>query len=311
MKRTIDTWVSAILILLAAANAVKAQSLPDRPQIPAGKVLTPGGRLVDADCVFEVPAGGTVNKAGDVTVNGTLASRHTPCTREQMGLATAAQPQAPQAAQWMADTWAWADSGTYGQMFSWWQVPANPSMNGALFYLFPSFQSNTTDANLVEIIQPVLQWGYNGSFGGNYWVMASWYVSSTQAPHSTPMRVYAGHQLYGDTYDGGGGLWGIFMQDQNNKNVYTNLWATPRGPFDTVQGGVLEAYFVTNCSQLPSGTAGSTLFLDKIFDAGFVQVFPNWTTQIGTIMNPNPNCNYAASPQNDTVFSKSLATISY
>jgi len=56
-----------------------------------------------------------------------------------------------------------------------WTVPSNPSDNGALIYLFNGIEPS----NFSAILQPVLQYGSNGAFGGNYWVIASWYVGNS------------------------------------------------------------------------------------------------------------------------------------
>ena len=52
-----------------------------------------------------------------------------------------------------------------------WMIPSFPAtQSGQLIYLFNWIQKATM------IYQPVLQWSSNGAFGGNYWVVASWYA---------------------------------------------------------------------------------------------------------------------------------------
>lgn len=56
-------------------------------------------------------------------------------------------------------------------------VPEAPTKGGALIYLFPGAEG----PQLGTILQPVLQYGYNGLFGGNCWTLACW--------HCTPQGV--------------------------------------------------------------------------------------------------------------------------
>jgi hypothetical protein len=60
-------------------------------------------------------------------------------------------------------------------------------------YIFNGSQSSSM------IYQPVLQWGNNGWFGGNYWCVASWYADSqgSAAFHSAPVTVNVGTELTG------------------------------------------------------------------------------------------------------------------
>jgi hypothetical protein len=53
--------------------------------------------------------------------------------------------------------------------------------------------------NSTMIYQPVLQWGFNGEGGGDYWTVASWYVDGQGGPafHTTWVRVEPGQILTG------------------------------------------------------------------------------------------------------------------
>ena len=75
-----------------------------------------------------------------------------------------------------------------------WTVPPSPATkNGQLIYLFSGLQNSTM------IYQPVLQWGNNGVFGGNYWCLASWYAAGpgSAAFYSNPVPVNPGDELTG------------------------------------------------------------------------------------------------------------------
>lgn len=75
-----------------------------------------------------------------------------------------------------------------------WRVPPNPmGSDGQLIYLFNGIQNSTM------IYQPVLQWGNNGAFGGNYWCVASWYADGQngQAFYSQHTQVSVNQMLVG------------------------------------------------------------------------------------------------------------------
>src|ERR1051325_5829607 len=72
--------------------------------------------------------------------------------------------------------------------------PPPPASPGAapLIYFFPAAQ---TDGGST-ILQPVLQYGNNDTFGGNGWQIASWYLDCNgQSFHSQPMNVNAGDTI--------------------------------------------------------------------------------------------------------------------
>ena len=129
-----------------------------------------------------------------------------------------------------------------------WTVPPPPAtQSGQLIYLFNGIQNQTM------IYQPVLQWGNNGAFGGNYWVVASWYADGQSGPamHSTPVTVNPGDVLVGVMTLAGqsGGLFSyncVFQGIANSSLVITNqqqlTWACE----------TLECYYLTQCSDYPN-----------------------------------------------------------
>src|SRR5208282_1418503 len=61
---------------------------------------------------------------------------------------------------------------SYGKIAATWIVPPSPtSDDGQILYFFPGLEDMS---NVISIVQPVLQWGNNGIFGGRYWLVASW-----------------------------------------------------------------------------------------------------------------------------------------
>lgn len=268
--------------------------------IPAGKVMVPGGRLVDKSCVFEVPTDATVTDTHDVILNGHVIHRHVPCTPAQMGYSPGESPWGspvqPPSIDHAWVTYSWANARTisglayFDKLNAYWTIPSKPSNQSfQLLYYFPSFQSNT------EIIQPVLQYGSNGDFGGHGWTIAAWYCWSSGCHHSPGL----GGPNPGDTINGwinmvSSTVYTIGMRDLTTGTFTQYNWATT-GPFNSVQGGVLEVYSVGTCDEFPpEGTI--QFYGETIYQAGpswnsFVQVSPSWSNN--TTPGLTPACGYA------------------
>ena len=129
-----------------------------------------------------------------------------------------------------------------------WAVPPAPAtQSGQLLYLFNGIQNSTM------IYQPVLQWGSNGAFGGNYWCVASWYADGQggAAFHSTPVQVNAGNVLTGVMTLTGQSPQGFSYNCEFQGIVNTGL------PIQNVQEltwlvETLECYGITQCSDYPA-----------------------------------------------------------
>jgi hypothetical protein len=79
-----------------------------------------------------------------------------------------------------------------------WYVPAVPRTNdGQLLYIFNGLQDSISETG--HILQPVLQYGSNGAFGGNYWVVDNWYASCQTCAvyYGTASDVSSGNLLTG------------------------------------------------------------------------------------------------------------------
>jgi hypothetical protein len=327
--------VVAVLTVFSGTTAL-AQSSPvavstavsQTSDIPVGKVATPAG-LVDKACVFEIPNGGSFHPNGDVVLNGVLVDHHLPCTPEQMGRNVSETAQAQSVLpptishDWIDDTWAWANgSDVYIQLGATWTVPSSPPNSSykaicqtigsycQVLFFFPSLQSNA------EIVQPVLQYGYNGSFGSRTgWTIASWLCSNSACPHSSPVSVRSGDII--------GGY--INLQNTSPLQYYvqttdrtTGAWTgqtftTSGAPFNTAQGGVMEVYNVVSCAQYPSSHPLVTYDI-SILEAdpstwNWWTASPSWYTQIAVASNPNPSCSYGASATSNGT--SSTASVQY
>jgi len=294
-----------LLSLSCADDSTESTSrlaLQEDTAIPDTMVRTPLG-IVDRSCVHEVPSGSEVDEDGRVVLNGRVVAQYARCatpadqrTRKTVG----AQP--PTTSGWME--WTWANAQTigglsyYSSFESTWRVPPVPFPNSSLQYYFPSIQSPT------EILQPVLQYGNNGYFSGVAWMLASWWVDSNNNYfYSTPIAVSAGDEIFGQILIVQPAVvffaprYRIVSRDNTN-GMSSTLTVNIRGPFNTIQGGVLETYGLISCTYYPNhGTPMSIQFYnERVTQAGpnwnsFNVVTPAWTDNITG--SPSPYCNYA------------------
>ena len=151
-----------------------------------------------------------------------------------------------------------------------WIVPAPPTtQSGQLIYLFNGIQ------NSAMIYQPVLQWGNNGAFGGNYWVVASWYADgqSGAAYHTQPVQVNPGDVLVGimtltnqsgTSFDYNCEFQGIAQTSLPFQNIPELGWCCE----------TLEAYWLSKCSDYPA--AVYTAFQGIDIQTGAVNPTLNW-----------------------------------
>jgi len=161
-----------------------------------------------------------------------------------------------------------------------WNVPSNPVQQDLqTLFLFTGFQNEYFDEKrspeaVISIIQPVLQFGPSAAGGGNYWSIASWYVTSAgQAVYSTLTQVSSGDLIVG-TMLLTGSHWLIDTRDQTQgthtqisiDTAVTEVWA-----FVT-----LEVYSITSCGQYPNG---AVLFQNLALKDGQGKVVPHWQVQ--------------------------------
>jgi hypothetical protein len=98
---------------------------------------------------------------------------------------------------WIAFTWWKNPTGEPLRWFSsMWKVPPPPTARRRqTLFFFNGLQNSGPNYG---ILQPVLQWGVSAAGGGDYWSVASWYVTSRgQAFHTPLQRVEPGDVLVG------------------------------------------------------------------------------------------------------------------
>ncbi len=193
-------WVAALVALVACssepvgmepAEGTQSQSLAASPPPPDGDaqenretvdtpppgyLFTPGGRLLHASCVHEIPNGSTVDDDDNVhDSKGSLLMHLDACAypvlerRTHRASADAAIPgftgyidQATQVVPSGATTWNFLQADV--------AVPNWGGSNGETFFYWNGLYSPSN----TNFIQPVLQWGHSAAGGGNSWAIASW-----------------------------------------------------------------------------------------------------------------------------------------
>ncbi len=280
MRHQVLFSVTMLLIssgmLTAQETSNLSQAALDHPtwvQIP--------GELIRPECVHEIPNGANVEfgkngePSGDVTLNGKLIAHYDACSENAVSTRHAesnqpAKGKAPTINGWVeASQWdvSLSSSDNIDLMDGYWYVPSNPSVNGGLVYLFNGIEPSTEN----WILQPVLQYGVGYAGGGNYWTIASWLVGPNYVFHSGLVTVNPNNLIFGYTEitstSGSNLNWKVQAYDENT-GAYSWITASTNGLHWTwAFSGVLEAYNIGSCSQLPS--SDYAYFYDSYVYHGF------------------------------------------
>jgi hypothetical protein len=255
-------------------------------------VKTPSG-LAYKSCVHEVPDGAVVDATTDtVTLDGVVVAKYGKCpykgtiknpdstqaTQPVQSLAqtmssgmNAVQPPAVNGTTWFLASW-YNSPYEVTTLSAQWLVPKNPTQNGALVYLFPSVEPTALNG----IVQPVLQWGNNNYFGGNYWSIADWFVQGGASYYSNVQTTSAGHKLLGTISRSSGSAtsWSIQVADLTSGGSQGLTLNTGITSWKAVQGGVLEVgNNITSCHQLPT-SSGQFSSISLTTTAG--KITPGW-----------------------------------
>lgn len=258
---TIATIAGAV-----AANPAEAWSSPDRLALPSFAAAskssdwlpTPAG-LVYRGCTHALPEGAYVNAAGNI-VAGRSVIRVRTCPYGGLVIPDSSDTTTPYTGGWWLDSW-WTSPSWLSRIQAEWTVPRNPTSNGATVFYFPSLENYAGTA----ILQPVVQWGPSAAGGGNSWGMAVWYINTSgTAYHSTLYPVLPGNIVDGSlesggcSSDGSGCIWTMTISDGNIGSSSQRTVITP-DIWRSAQGGVMEVYNASACSQLPHRLLGEVL----------------------------------------------------
>lgn len=292
--------ISPAAPLRISRNGIAAEQVAISASSDTGVVQTPVGPLPRA-CVHQVPAGDLVEESGRVTrpdksiyqINSCPSTMHSQ-TPWSAGLS---QLQGPAITGWLESSWQVATAG-FREIDARWVVPHVPygTMSGSLYYAFPGL----TDSRYVT--QPVLQYGYNGLWGGDYYTLASWkwHDNSDCTPSSTHLNVTAGDVIQGSITSSGcvtgtSCNWTITATDSNTaSSAILNIAGSDS--YTTAWGGVVEVDTLNNCDSYPppSISFGSI----KVYDNTHTQITPSWSTTFNS--TGTPQCGYGVSTTSTT-----------
>lgn len=243
--------------------------------------VVPGGLKVHRSCVHELADNDIVDQKGGVirSADGNVTAVPPPCAfparridgSERSGESLLTDNGWIEEAHW----WSPRDMRQFGASF---HVPAPPRIyTGQLIYLFPALETDNGDS----IMQPVLQYGPNGWFGGQYWSFASWaggaewngnyYHSPPKTTIGNPMR---GGIWWTNDCRAGGCVWHI----QTCGVVCTELAIRTDRTWPLVFGGAVEVYKIDHCDKYPSTYEDFYDFF--LQDAALTNPTPTWEPRI-------------------------------
>jgi hypothetical protein len=177
---------------------------------------------------------------------------------------------------------AWVQSTSTGPLSSTgagWPVPNTPITPGSqVLYFFIALEPS--DRSFV--LQPVLGWN---AYNDHAWTLTSWNCCLEAIIRIAPRYLPRGDQVGGGIEgsgcaDGVCPNWAVYSWNNGTGQITTYYTDSYGQPLDTLFGGVVEAYFVNECSDYPnsfnmrfSGITAQTT--ESIF------VTPSWSTATG------------------------------
>lgn len=299
-----QAWIG-VVVLAVAAGCNEPPSQPTEappemanqraPEPPRDYVATPAG-WYHRSCVHVVEDGARIDRAHVVTRRNGTKYQLPKCTHPAWREGGSDQrpdekvPGPPTAPGWIEAAWfevnppAW-----YKKITANWTVPPNPTgvypdpPETQVYYTFPGIQ------NAYYIIQPVLQYGYNGLFGGKFWTIASWHCHDSNDCDLSSSRptVTAGAALNGSVEASncvaGTCSWTITANVVNG--VSTSLTVTDNDDYTWITGGAVEAYQFTACDQYPKN--GVFYSMVSVYDQNLTQVYPSWSKYVKNPVSPS------------------------
>ncbi len=221
-----------------------------------------------------------------------------------------------------------------------WIVPDTPRIRNdkQTIYIFNGLGS--TQSGFADIIQPVLQWGSNGLYGGNYWSVSNFFLwvdasDSTYAAYSNSTTVAPGTNLTGViTYNGSLGYTTKFVgyndslvltptvshngykQPQHGAATYNTPVTFPNTEFQNYAYETLECYNsdgnhqgfdVNTTGDYPAGqpdVAMTNISLTTTNSAGGFPSGFSWTSTTGVNTYFNEHASVISNSQVNIYFNK-------
>jgi len=303
----------AFATLFAGLALAQAPAGARRPAaVPAGYLITPFGYF-HPSCVKQLAKGDVLREDRNAVehANGSsdsvqqCAYPHYRADGEKVTGAEPAGTRPPDISHAWIEYASIHDGPDYEEIYSEWDVPANPADNdGQTVYLFNGLEDYTND---LTIIQPVLGW--NSDYK-DAWGIAAWnccYSGNTW--EGTPATTNPGDHLEGYVFSNCSSgsktctSWDIVIADEQNKN-FSELIDSPNNgqTFNWAFGGVLEVYNIVQCGDYPPpdyaggiGFSNQSVLNDK-YDA----ITPSWKV-VNLSSGLTPQCSYGGSTPKQVV----------
>ena len=263
-------------------------------------VATPNG-WYHRDCVQTVPDGAHVHKGGLVTrLDGSTFQLPVCSQPGRLALTTSGASENPADSGWME--WGSYDPGTaWGSINASWHAPTAPTSSygtGQVLFSFPGLQTRYAAGATIQ--QPVLTYGNQGSYGGNYWSATSWSCGPTCTHSDTILRVSAGDSLTGSvtasSCASGTCTWTIVTVNVTTGHR-SNLVVDDTSGFYYAVGGSLEVYDLTSCPDYPAG--GTLVMGISLYNQSNTKVTPSWTKNVQYM--PSPTCGFSVDTTSTSV----------
>lgn len=168
---------------------------------------------------------------------------------------------------------AWAqylNNSKITSLYGKWTVPPAPQKKSqaTLFWW-----NGIEPADNSAVLQPVLQWGESAAGGGEYWALASWFVSSSHGTIVSNLdNVDTGDVIEGNCTLLQNGTW-VITGSVAAKNINTAFSYTPEEDY-VYAYEVLEAYDIAECTDYPK--VGVVSFTDIAVQVNGQPVVPTW-----------------------------------
>jgi hypothetical protein len=234
--------------------------------IPAGMVQTPGGlmvksqvHLIEQGYHLEVSNNHVLkvrDNTGALTEDFGVIKTPAGGSSTQQGPGFSNLNNAPALNSYTTySEWGNTNGQTINSFSTKWLVPSNPTATGALFYIMDALEPYQVEANNAGnlAMEPALQWGTNGVFGGSYWTISNWCVWSGGSAYTSPVTSVAPGTLLqgaitftGTQSDGSYNYTSAFNGYSNAMNltqgtVYNNLGTGTVGiPFIPIENWAYE-----------------------------------------------------------------------
>ena len=294
-------FLPVLLVVIGCSDRTSpteaASDQEPRASVRAGPVITPLGEL-PAACVHHRPASRRVRADSAITFRDGLPVDLPACAElarpaAAPGFSTAAGPAlvpndprltGERRVRWSDAQW----SGNFGKITGRWTVPPAPLQTYTGQTVYYAYISMSNEAG-GDFAMPVLQYGYNGRFGGNYWTIAAWECfEGYGCIYDDPESALPGDVVVGTVADD---FPYLHVKIENERTgLYSAVSEFVNQDYHTVARGVVEAHGFTVCNHYPRN---GVFFRDvAVYDDHYTlanQVYPSWVSRSRSV---TPSCNF-------------------